>query len=248
MGSFQKIVNFLVLLFRKILRWLKGQVRNYVRKIADPRDNNSYNIGSYNSNWSLSERDIEGLQTEHKFEKNVEYKSSFKEFERTWEISKWAILVDRELTNSKQDLEKDLDFRWNFFWYAFLQVHPPYLNKEIESQLELNSSTYIPNNFDMFEAIMAIGKEVFNCILLINLWKFLREELYSILNFGFEVNPASAYITHVCELSSVNNPNQKYAVEISDELDQSQMLQIKFEDIVKQKQDNLSIMIPTIFS
>jgi len=73
--------------------------------------------------------------------------------------------------------------------------------------LHILGSTSIPSYGGLSDSILVINRKICGILKNVNHWKFLREELYAILNLMVSnSNPISAYTTHSCELTSINNP------------------------------------------
>ncbi len=158
----------------------------------------------------------------------------------------WGVLNEaKALTHleSIPDKEKgeNKDFRWDYFWMCFHMVHKPYVFEKEESRFvdDLELSTSIAIIPSIHEFIILIGEEICKGIAFINHWKFLREELYSLLNLGVESNPISAYVTHACELSSLNNEHPRLSV--SEDSIEVTIPTGHVENLMRRRQDELSI-------
>ncbi len=195
-------------------------MRNHIRSIANP--SNTYTSTTIPSSgggfFSAKEeqdvnRTIEEFIRLHRvlFVEIYEPKRHFQIFSYYWVQAPEVIQREVEFKESK-------DFRWDYFWMTFLLVHKPYVfEKEPEYFIDHNISTVMYKLPDIDDFIIFISEEICRFLSYINHWKFLREELYMLLNFGIDSNPISSYVTHTCELSSVNNPNQKFQAQIDDE-------------------------------
>lgn len=161
-------------------------------------------------------------------------------FSYAWGVLNEAkVLAILESIPEKEKCENK-DFRWDYFWMCFYMVHKPYVFEREESRFvdDLELSTSISIIPDIQEFIILIGEEICKGIEFINHWKFLREELYSLLNIALDSNPISAYVTHACELASLNNEYPKLSV--SEESIQTAIASGHVENLMRCKQEGLS--------
>ncbi len=257
MGFVNFIIRLVLRLLKLFWRQLRNQVRESFRRISNPDNFFSQSCsasggGAANPNveeekklWEERIRHQEQL-----INQNLLFETQGREFSYAWgvlnEAKELAIL---ESVNTNDNVENE-DFRWNYFWMFFYMVHKPYSFEQEEGRFvdDLELSTSISLIPDIQEFIILIGEEICKGIAFINHWKFLREELYSLLNLAVESNPISAYVTHACELSSVNTLYPKLRPEVSQE-DVSQIIDSTrhVDAYVKSKNNEVSFLIPTVF-
>jgi hypothetical protein len=238
-------------LFKLIWKQLKNQVRESFHRMSNPNNFFSQSDGVGSSGSSGGTTPNKAVEEEKLWEEYIKQQEKLIQpvlFPPSWGrdfIYGWGVLNDIKAlvlveSSSEKDKSDSKDFRWDYVWMRFLNVHKPYTLEEADGiVVDLNLSTVISMIPDIKEFIILIGEEICKGIAFINHWKFLREELYSLLNLVVESNPISAYVTHACELPSLNNECPKLS--ISEESIEVAIPSGHVENLCMRKQDGLSI-------
>jgi hypothetical protein len=225
MGFFNFIVRMVLRLVRLIWRQVKNQIRESFRSMSNPNNFFAYSNGGCSSGGGDSLPLNQALEEEKLWERYIEQQKKqieptlltpnrSRDFSYAWGVlSDAKVLLYLEPSPTKEKKENK-DFRWDYFLMYLNRVSSISSLEKEEWELGSNLSlfTAIALIIDIKDFVVIIGEEICKGIAFINHWKFLREELYSLLNLVVESNPISAYVTHACELSSLNNEHPKLSI------------------------------------